>query len=937
MFHLQQIELLHWDYCERISLPLDAAIVTIAGPNGSGKTTLLDGLRTLLGLDCSGGRSYKTYARHAGSGIVWLRAVVENRPLNRQNSSRPFASSLLYADQVTLACRIERNAGDWQRRYLIADGDVTIESLVERPEKEVLGVEAWRKRLAAAGLTPAITRVLSLEQGQTDRLCEYSSRELLKLVFDVFGDQEVLDRYELARGHQQSLAREVEQAERDLAYTRTQLAELHLRVNGYRLYQLKLGERERLASEVAPVLQWTEQRALLAEHFGELHRQRLHIGAEARRRSVQRVELLAAFEAQAAAEQRVIELASERDRAQEDQQRARDAERPVEALLEREHELQTLAAVEADAGQLAQRSQELGEQQADLTRRATRVEDLRSAAEQSLRELAGRQAPPPPLEVTRFRSTLDRTGIAHHVLADVIEVLDDAWRAAAEGVLRPARWVVVLKKAADEVEALALAERERYRHYVVAEAEEAPGSSPVDSLLGVLRFAAPAPRWLLQQLGRIRRVGSVHEGVRAGGEWITPLAYHRDARGGRSVWVDPGQQQFGTGAVTARRAALESELQRHHRALTDLAQQRHAVDRQLVDAQRAAHGHKAAAELAERQAEFVQARKTLPALSEARRSAGERWQMLDATHSSAVAQRERAHGAYVGAQDSLKRNEQDAERNERDWKRSHHEARDRSGASRLARARFPAAWIASARLTELRAEFDSARQAQLRLDAVQRELDQGTWETDASVEERHQRMSLAVGEQTEQLGDRRVSNEMARVAAHNARERYIEVLRATVRRYRKNIQELGELAAVEVNADLPHLDNDDTVLAQAGLTVRFSFDGKSAIGLNDGEASGGQQVLKSLILLVGLLKDDETPGGFVFIDEPFAHLDVRNIQLVGHFLRSTRAQYLLTTPITHNVEVFEPAEITLITSKKLRGERWAPPIAVLQRRNSPTA
>lgn len=91
-------------------------------------------------------------------------------------------------------------------------------------------------------------------------------------------------------------------------------------------------------------------------------------------------------------------------------------------------------------------------------------------------------------------------------------------------------------------------------------------------------------------------------------------------------------------------------------------------------------------------------------------------------------------------------------------------------------------------------------------------------------------------------------------------------------------------------------------------------------------------MIKSLILLVGLLKDDDMPGGFVFIDEPFAHLDVRNIQLVSNFLKSTRAQYVLTTPITHNVEVFGPADITLVTSKKKREERWAPPIGVLQRR-----
>jgi chromosome segregation ATPase len=193
-------------------------------------------------------------------------------------------------------------------------------------------------------------------------------------------------------------------------------------------------------------------------------------------------------------------------------------------------------------------------------------------------------------------------------------------------------------------------------------------------------------------------------------------------------------------------------------------------------------------------------------------------------------------------------------------------------------------------------------------------------------------MQATVGGQQLQLDQRKASNAAAGIAVGNARERYIDVLRATVRRYRKNIVELGQLAGVEVSADLPHLDNDDTVLRQAELKVSFNFDGKGQIGLNDGEASGGQQVIKSLILLVGLLKDDEIPGGFVFIDEPFAHLDVRNIQLVGHFLKSTRAQYVLTTPITHNVEVFEPADITLVTAKKPAGARWAPPIGVLQRR-----
>ena len=130
-----------------------------------------------------------------------------------------------------------------------------------------------------------------------------------------------------------------------------------------------------------------------------------------------------------------------------------------------------------------------------------------------------------------------------------------------------------------------------------------------------------------------------------------------------------------------------------------------------------------------------------------------------------------------------------------------------------------------------------------------------------------------------------------------------------------------------------HLD----LLAQAGLQVRFKFDGKGAIGLNDGEASGGQQVMKSLVLLIGLLKSEDGSGGFVFIDEPFAHLDIRNIQLVGEFLKNTDAQYLMTTPLTHNTDVYDPSDLTLITSKKKKDTQWAQPIFVLQRRQAAAA
>ncbi|HQA12455.1 ATP-binding protein, partial [Zoogloea sp.] len=109
MFHIKQLELVHWDYWRRFNLPLDAQIITIVGPNGSGKTTLLDALRTLFGLRCSGKRDFRRYVRRANRSFAWIRAVVANKP--GSTGKRPFFPCL--KDEVTLACRIRRAGGDW--------------------------------------------------------------------------------------------------------------------------------------------------------------------------------------------------------------------------------------------------------------------------------------------------------------------------------------------------------------------------------------------------------------------------------------------------------------------------------------------------------------------------------------------------------------------------------------------------------------------------------------------------------------------------------------------------------------------------------------------------------------------------------------------------------------------------------------------------------
>lgn len=70
MFHIKTLELVHWDFWRRFTLPLDAQIITIVGPNGSGKTTLLHTLVGLLRPLRGGVRHHPTLATRTALGFV---------------------------------------------------------------------------------------------------------------------------------------------------------------------------------------------------------------------------------------------------------------------------------------------------------------------------------------------------------------------------------------------------------------------------------------------------------------------------------------------------------------------------------------------------------------------------------------------------------------------------------------------------------------------------------------------------------------------------------------------------------------------------------------------------------------------------------------------------------------------------------------------------
>lgn len=930
MFSFHNLEVVHWDYWRRFGIPLDAGIVTVVGPNGSGKTTLLDALRTLLVIGCSSGRDYKRYVRRSDAPYAWLRAEVSNpRRPNGQLAFWPITD-----ERVTLFCQIRKKGGDWERRYGIAPGSVSVED-AETSERIVWkAVRQYESELEHAGLTRAIKRVLALDQGHTDKLCEYSGRQLLELVFNVFGDQEVLDNYQAAKQEQLAVERELEVLKTRLAQLGTQLREAEAEVNSFNEWMRLTRELADLQAEWLPRVTVAEllggvragrsqlqgarrERVRLSHDYGEA--QRRHAELDAAADQAER-DTEAAIGDESRAQDAFIAARSDAgaiDKTLESRERLLSMAREQAAGIDVEKASAQFDAAQQERFSLTRRQDELAQNISELKARIVALESGRSLA---------------PREVEQFRSALTDAGIAHCGLAEIVQISDPAWQGAVEAVLRGLRHVVLLDDPDDRARAWRLGEQLRFRHYVVPDRERAPPAT-AGSLGACVRFTAKPPVWLPRMLNDIQCVRDVAEGATlpARQSWITPQAYHRERRGARDVSVD--DFYFGRAAAAPMKQRM-TQLQAEHDAVQPALEK---TLKRIADLQMLIAGVDAARELAARQAEFADAETRGPQCAARAQAAAEA--LADAQmrrrEAGLRAQAVREQRGELSAR--LKQMEAAIQRLCISVGNSREEQVRRIVELRKQRLRLPAEKRTADALDEARRKFESVHEVEREIGRERTRLEEGRFVRDDSCIARHEKLAREHEQLAGTIDNQYVHLDRARIATQRARGSYINVLKGTIRRYAQNLRTLGELAGIAVEVEHPQLANDDAQLAQAALAVRFNFDQKGMIGLNDGEASGGQQVMKSMILLVSLLMDEDAGGGFVFIDEPFAHLDIFNIDKVGGFLEATRAQYILTTPNTHNVNVYKPSDLTLVTQKRRPGEQWAPPVAFLRRDRSGAA
>jgi chromosome segregation protein len=921
MFTIRSLELLWWDYWERIKIPLDDRIVLVIGANASGKTTILDGLRTLLGKGTSSKRDYKKYAGRSKAPHTWIIGTVDNA---KSGSRRPFGPQIA-DDKVTIACRIQRKGGEWPRDFFIRAGEVTFEEL-NASAGNSLGLREYISELERAGLSKAVSKVLSLEQGATDKLCEYSPKELLSLVYDVFGDKATLDNYEEHRRLQKEAEGELREFELKFATMKNAISEMNNRANNYREYSSLMREQTYLQTE--------------AKAIGDLVSYDDRI--EGLRRNVRgmKTEIAAISEQINPLKMEITELdkkgneiqtqIAEMEKETEDITRRRIVDHSKKGELS--NELKSLEELANSVGHVEPENlDDLNSLFEEAAKRKGRMEDEKKRVQEEIGtdgvqlESLKTGVFRPEKSVDDFSKALTAEGISHCFLFEGVEVTEEKWMKAIESILRGYRYVVLLRNRDDSWKAWEIGEKMRYRHFVVPDAGETQVAVIKKSALSVVRLHDFIPGWIKKHLAEIYLVDRVDDGrsLPSGATFVTVDGYMREKRGGRHIGIADDDFVFGAAARKRQVGFLQGRISENRSKVATIGKQIEATEQSLKDLRYRIEMQSKIADYLSKKGSEALWRKELEEVEKKIKTDTAKYDILKNKIGTLRIDKEDIRDEMAGKKHDLSNLMDSLNEKQKSFSDVRREYLDNIKKFRDHRAKMPPAWKTSDSIASYRQKFGDIKSVERDLAKVKEKIEKGTWETDPTILDLKDKMEKDHEVEQENLSRKQAEFENTKQSVQKAREAYQGMLRFSVDLYEKNLRSLASLAGVDLDVSKPHIFTEEE-LREAGISVRWNFDGKGFAGTDDGESSGGQQVIKSLILLIALMMDTRSKGGFIFIDEPFAHLDIFNIDRVADFLRATETQFIITSPNTHNLNVYRPAGLCINTKKKAPHEKYAP-------------
>jgi len=939
MPRIEEVQLVHWGSLRPDPIPLLVGGINVAtGPNGSGKTCFLDGIKLLLGITSfAPGRSSDGYIFDGGPGgtpaeRALLRATFAN-PVLPERGERLFAAAgdeLRDADRVSVVCLVTAE----RRRYRVLPGLVRwgfehpigedLDAFLEaNPEPDWLGPRRYDELLDRTGITRALREVLALPQGAIDRTMEERPPGLLRKLLELTGERVLLDEVEAQRERADQAreaylaAIEAARVEQDQLGELQTLAARHLEWAGLRERLELLRNLARPAAEHRDVAVRVDaakaERERIAERIAADRRElatltkRLPALEAAAGKLADQAEALAGGlnESRDAQHGEIVRLAAVEARAEEAKATAvRMASLAGERTVE-QAEAEVQAAESSLAAVLARR-QEIGAALAGLQARMAVVTEGGVVV---------------PAEVEAFKATLAEAGIDAVVVAEVLELADeatgDATRARAEAALGDALWGLLVASHTYR-QATALAVEAGYRWPIV----RGGAGEPRAALAGVL---GPVEVGLLLEREDAQ---AAHDAAQA----------HSLAGRGLAA-VAPDGMRYGDGIARLQaperpvlgRRARELHLLQLKAEATRLGEQAAGLDAGIPELRAAGH----------RALQVLEAVRTLPDLQarvkkaerartkvggghadpvEGERALARELRELDERRGAANAEWAMARQRHAEAEARVAKHLPELEELDRGLAALDSElaARPLSQEQQalLAAGDLPGTESVVRDIEWLSGQVDDEE----RFPAEAREADllAGREAKADAVEEANRQAERRKHELDEQLG-----------RVEQARRRFEDGVREVVQRLSGEFAGVCKTGGAEgelrlVAGERPEEYGVDVLVAHVPGERRRSY--------RDAAHSGGQRAKIAILLLLATMGTADA-ADLLIMDEHIAHLDSTNIDHVAELMHALadRVQFLLATPTNAESLRLSWCDLQLAFLPRDPGRAYSPPIRLLSR------
>jgi chromosome segregation ATPase len=942
MPQIEEAQFVNWGSMRPDIIPLAAPGITIAvGPNGSGKTCWLDGLKVILGVaDFSQRRTPASYIFNGGPSNVpadqaWLRATFAN-PVQPGQRHRVFAvagNGCEDAEHVTVICRVQ---GD-KRKYLVLPGhviwgrerpiDKDLSDLARMPDNRWLGPQKYDYLLDRAGVSKALRGVLSLPQGETDRLVTETRSGLMRRLLELTGRQGTLDEFRVARvkyGEARTLHRDARQ---HFEQKRLGLAQLQSKLRQYREWEALREKLHAIDSFLLPA----------ARHFAAAEELEAAAGNFSPKQEEVATLKTAVAEDRKVADARKAEIA-ELEREHEElggqEKRLSTAAREAAVQLGQAGEQARQAwrefdAAWATAGRASQEEVMATVESAEMAlsaclraRHAAEAE-IPALQEDHQRLLAGGSAA--PAVVRAFHDQLREAGIEAIVLGDALAgTAGDATGAAhAQAALGDAVWAVVVPPAYYQ-HARELAAAAGYPWPV---APAGPGSPS-----GVLKLARDDDGGLGALLAALDAMPASCSSdaaslIEAGADATTPDGM----RHGRflSRLTPVRDQVLHPAARKLEASRIRETVEESRRVVAESGAEAASLRERLASAYRLLD---AVRRLQEKRQAFRAACQLLAGARTAYRSATQ-------DHASASARTKELFGRLQAAKaeaSSLEKRVTITEGRLRDAEKELSALTSRRLAAELAvrAAPLPPGFTEAdfARLEP--ASTLVVRSAMLTAEVSDRDRFPDDIRDPVIVsqcEAEEDRLK-----DVEQLvADRSGELEAQERMVEESRKRYDDHIRALVRRLRNNFSDICATAGIDGRIELAAGDMQE----ELGIDVLVSHKiGETPVSYQEGIHSGGQGTKIAIMLLLAAMSLGQA-ADLLIVDEHNAHLDGTNTGQIAQLMRrlSSRVQFILSAPTDgKGTAVAGSCDVQVTFLPRDPGHTLSPPVRLMSRLDAPS-